>query len=147
MTETIAPARGWLVAGQPAASPPRQGVAGDFRLRHLRGDRHPTGPLSPDEELAGHGPRYALGLDMTAREIQSSAKSAGLPWTVAKGQDTFTPISNSEEASHFDFKSAHVVGDSASPQFDCARFGFLSLQCLLSPAFGWDQQGGVWRSK
>ncbi|XP_072996977.1 oxaloacetate tautomerase FAHD1, mitochondrial [Typha latifolia] len=36
---------------------------------------------------------YALALDMTAREIQSSAKSAGLPWTVAKGQDTFTPIS------------------------------------------------------
>nr|GMD79110.1 acylpyruvase FAHD1, mitochondrial [Ipomoea batatas] len=36
---------------------------------------------------------YALALDMTAREIQSVAKSAGLPWTVAKGQDTFTPIS------------------------------------------------------
>lgn len=36
---------------------------------------------------------YALALDMTAREIQASAKSAGLPWTVAKGQDTFTPIS------------------------------------------------------
>ncbi|XP_006837186.3 acylpyruvase FAHD1, mitochondrial [Amborella trichopoda] len=35
---------------------------------------------------------YALALDMTAREIQSSAKAAGLPWTVAKGQDTFTPI-------------------------------------------------------
>lgn len=37
---------------------------------------------------------YALALDMTAREIQASAKSAGLPWTKAKGQDTFTPISS-----------------------------------------------------
>ncbi|MQM05243.1 hypothetical protein Taro_038051 [Colocasia esculenta] len=36
---------------------------------------------------------YAVALDMTARETQSSAKSAGLPWTIAKGQDTFTPIS------------------------------------------------------
>uniref|UniRef100_A0A7N1A117 Fumarylacetoacetase-like C-terminal domain-containing protein n=3 Tax=Kalanchoe fedtschenkoi TaxID=63787 RepID=A0A7N1A117_KALFE len=37
---------------------------------------------------------YALALDMTARELQSVAKSAGLPWTMAKGQDTFTPISS-----------------------------------------------------
>ncbi|ONM07917.1 Fumarylacetoacetate (FAA) hydrolase family [Zea mays] len=36
---------------------------------------------------------YALALDMTARGLQSVAKSAGLPWTLAKGQDTFTPIS------------------------------------------------------
>ncbi|KAL9254647.1 putative acylpyruvase FAHD1, mitochondrial [Drosera capensis] len=37
---------------------------------------------------------YALALDMTAREVQSKAKAGGLPWTVAKGQDTFTPISS-----------------------------------------------------
>ncbi|XP_031486430.1 probable acylpyruvase FAHD1, mitochondrial [Nymphaea colorata] len=35
---------------------------------------------------------YALGLDMTAKEMQNAAKAAGLPWTLSKGQDTFTPI-------------------------------------------------------
>ncbi|KAF3571837.1 hypothetical protein F2Q69_00060028 [Brassica cretica] len=37
---------------------------------------------------------YAVALDMTARELQASAKASGLPWTLAKGQDTFTPISS-----------------------------------------------------
>ncbi|TVU44288.1 hypothetical protein EJB05_03724, partial [Eragrostis curvula] len=39
---------------------------------------------------------YALALDMTARDLQSVAKVGAincLPWTLAKGQDTFTPIS------------------------------------------------------
>lgn len=35
---------------------------------------------------------YALGLDMTARDLQAAAKKAGLPWTVAKGFDTFAPL-------------------------------------------------------
>ncbi|KAH0863117.1 LOW QUALITY PROTEIN: hypothetical protein HID58_080328 [Brassica napus] len=37
---------------------------------------------------------YAVALDMTARELQASAKASGLPWTLAKGHDTFTPISS-----------------------------------------------------
>lgn len=36
---------------------------------------------------------YALALDMTARDIQSAAKKAGHPWSVAKGFDTFCPVS------------------------------------------------------
>jgi acylpyruvate hydrolase len=36
---------------------------------------------------------YILGLDMTARNIQDEAKKKGLPWSVAKGYDTFAPIS------------------------------------------------------
>ena len=31
---------------------------------------------------------------MTARDLQAKAKIAGLPWTHAKGLDTFTPISD-----------------------------------------------------
>ncbi|RLN90860.1 hypothetical protein BBJ28_00012183 [Nothophytophthora sp. Chile5] len=36
----------------------------------------------------------ALAIDMTARDLQAKAKKAGLPWTHAKGLDTFTPISD-----------------------------------------------------
>ncbi|KAF9110970.1 hypothetical protein BGX27_005570 [Mortierella sp. AM989] len=35
---------------------------------------------------------YALALDMTARNMQEQAKKKGLPWSAAKGFDTFTPI-------------------------------------------------------
>jgi len=36
---------------------------------------------------------YLLALDITARDIQSEAKKNGWPWSVAKGFDTFAPIS------------------------------------------------------
>lgn len=35
----------------------------------------------------------ALALDLTGRNVQSDAKKAGLPWTMAKGLDTFCPMS------------------------------------------------------
>ncbi|KAI1260990.1 hypothetical protein F5Y18DRAFT_212394 [Xylariaceae sp. FL1019] len=37
---------------------------------------------------------YALSIDMTARNVQNEAKKKGLPWSIAKGFDTFLPISN-----------------------------------------------------
>ena len=37
---------------------------------------------------------YALAIDMTARNAQDEAKKKGLPWSIAKGFDTFLPISN-----------------------------------------------------
>jgi acylpyruvate hydrolase len=36
---------------------------------------------------------YALGIDMTARNVQNEAKKKGLPWDIAKGFDTFLPVS------------------------------------------------------
>lgn len=36
---------------------------------------------------------YILAIDMTARNVQDEAKKKGLPWSIAKGFDTFMPIS------------------------------------------------------
>lgn len=44
---------------------------------------------SPDY-IAG----YAVGIDVTARDIQQQAKDQSHPWTVAKGFDTFAPLSS-----------------------------------------------------
>lgn len=37
---------------------------------------------------------YAVSIDLTARNIQDEAKKKGLPWDIAKGFDTFCPVSN-----------------------------------------------------
>ena len=41
------------------------------------------------EHIAG----VAVGLDMTARDLQRAAKEHGLPWATAKGFDTSAPVS------------------------------------------------------
>ncbi|KAL9104480.1 MAG: hypothetical protein Q9163_000573 [Psora crenata] len=37
---------------------------------------------------------YAVAIDMTARNVQDECKAQGLPWTIAKGFDTFCPVSS-----------------------------------------------------
>ncbi len=37
---------------------------------------------------------YAIGIDVTARDLQAEAKKKGQPWAVAKGFDTFAPVSD-----------------------------------------------------
>jgi 2-keto-4-pentenoate hydratase/2-oxohepta-3-ene-1,7-dioic acid hydratase in catechol pathway len=37
---------------------------------------------------------YVVALDITARDIQTQAKKKGWPWSIAKGFDTFAPISS-----------------------------------------------------
>lgn len=44
---------------------------------------------SADEHIFG----YAIGLDMTLRDIQNEAKKKGNPWATAKGFQTSAPIS------------------------------------------------------
>jgi 2-keto-4-pentenoate hydratase/2-oxohepta-3-ene-1,7-dioic acid hydratase in catechol pathway len=37
---------------------------------------------------------YGIGIDVTARDLQSALKAKAHPWTLAKGMDTFAPIGN-----------------------------------------------------
>ena len=39
-----------------------------------------------------HVAGYAVGLDMTARDLQGQAKQSRAPWSVSKGFDTFAPL-------------------------------------------------------
>lgn len=45
------------------------------------------------QELLNSIQGVALALDLTGRNVQSDAKKAGLPWSIAKGYDTFCPMS------------------------------------------------------
>ena len=51
--------------------------------------------LDPNDEKAALDAidTYLLTIDMTARNTQEEAKKKGLPWSIAKGFDTFLPIS------------------------------------------------------
>lgn len=46
------------------------------------------------ENALSHIAGYAIGIDITARDIQNELKDAGKPWLLSKGLDTFSPIGN-----------------------------------------------------
>ena len=55
---------------------------------------------------------YAVGLDLTARDIQAEAKKKGYPWSVANGFDTFAPLGAFSPVS--DIKNPHALDISLS---------------------------------
>jgi len=46
-----------------------------------------------EEDALDHVMGFAVGLDMTLRDIQARAKEKGTPWSLAKGFDSSAPIS------------------------------------------------------
>lgn len=48
----------------------------------------------PEDNAMDYVLGYLVALDITARDIQSVAKQNGWPWSIAKGFDTFSPISD-----------------------------------------------------
>jgi 2-keto-4-pentenoate hydratase/2-oxohepta-3-ene-1,7-dioic acid hydratase in catechol pathway len=60
---------------------------------------------------------YGVGIDVTARDLQRKAQSEGRPWTIAKGYDTFAPVSR--------FVPADRVGNPRALNFDLSVNGAL----------------------
>jgi len=52
------------------------------------------------KDAAAHIFGYAVGCDLTRRDLQALAKSAGAPWDLAKGFDQSAPISAIFESAH-----------------------------------------------
>ncbi len=46
-----------------------------------------------EDDALDHVRGWCLALDVTARDMQAVAKQKGRPWAVAKGYDTFCPVS------------------------------------------------------
>lgn len=53
---------------------------------------------------------YGIGLDMTLRDLQSTAKEKGLPWLISKGFYTSSPVS--------DFLTVEEIGNANELNFD-----------------------------
>jgi len=60
----------------------------------------------PQAKALDHVAGYAVGLDMTARDLQNTAKEQRHPWSVAKGFDTFAPLGPIVAASSIDTPQA-----------------------------------------
>jgi 2-keto-4-pentenoate hydratase/2-oxohepta-3-ene-1,7-dioic acid hydratase in catechol pathway len=45
-----------------------------------------------EADALAHVAAYALGLDLTARDLQAQSKASKGPWSIAKGFDTFAPL-------------------------------------------------------
>lgn len=87
----------------------------------------------------------AVGIDVTARDIQSKAKGNGLPWSLSKGFDTFAPIGNFVDfTSSIDINNLDIqvkvngelrqFGNTSNMLFSVAEIiSYLSHQFRLTP--------------
>ena len=84
------PADAVVTDGAPIAYPPQ--TADLHHEVELVGAIGRDGTGIGKHEALDHVFGYAVGLDMTRRDLQSAAKKAGRPWTMAKGFDQSAPI-------------------------------------------------------
>ena len=66
------------------------------------------GRFIPEGQAMEHVLGYSILIDVTARDIQAQAKKQGKPWSIAKGYDTFAPMSGIVAKS--EIKNPHELG-------------------------------------
>ncbi|PVV05105.1 hypothetical protein BB560_000383 [Smittium megazygosporum] len=86
----LKPTTSYLKAPNTVLIPPGRNVHHEVELGLVIGK---TGRDIKPEDALDYVSGYALALDITARDEQFAASKKGLPWTVSKGYDHFTPIS------------------------------------------------------
>lgn len=75
----------------PVAYPPRcQNLHHEVELVVAIGK---AGSNIPSDDAEGHIYGYAVGIDLTRRDLQTAAREKGQPWDSAKGFDASAPIS------------------------------------------------------
>lgn len=67
-----------------------------------------TGKNIPKEEALSYISHVAVFNDVTARDMQTAARNEGNPWSLAKGMDTFGPMSKPVKADGIDLKNLNV---------------------------------------
>lgn len=99
----------------------------------------------PENEALSHVYGYAVGLDMTRRDVQAAAKEAGRPWETAKAFDHSAPCSAIVPASKIGHPEAGAIsltingelrqsGDLANMIWDIpATIAYLSTWFALQP--------------
>lgn len=96
-------------------------------------------------EALSHVAGYALGLDLTARDVQAEAKKKGMPWTLAKGFDgaavltQFVPASAITDPRALNFSLqingiSRQIADTGQMAFDVATLiAWISSHFTLQP--------------
>jgi acylpyruvate hydrolase len=84
---------------------------------------------------------YAVGLDVTARDLQSEAKSKGLPWLASKGRKGFAPLSEIKPVTamgHGPFELELHVNGKVRQRASTAEmiFSLPRILCFLAELYG-----------
>ena len=99
-------------------------------------------PNIPVEQALDHIFGYAVGNDLTRRDLQAQAREAGKPWDTAKGFDASAPVSAIHPASVMATRGAiwlkvngeaRQSGDTPTSSGRCRRLSPNCRRCSRSP--------------